>query len=119
MIMKTSTPWLALAALAVASTAAAQPHIPGYVSEGEAAAAEAAARQRQVDLENRLNALDAQRRADEGVRSLRDMSEGSRLSFAPPQGPRTPPLASGMATIPDDRLAASNARVRAAAENRR
>ncbi|MFN3523560.1 MAG: hypothetical protein ACK4YQ_15040 [Phenylobacterium sp.] len=112
---------LILAGLAAsAAPAAAQApggYIPGYVTEGEAAAAEAAARQRQVDLENRLNALEAARRADEAVRTLREQSARSTLSFAPPPGPRAVP--EGLATIPDERLARSNQRVREAAANRR
>lgn len=92
---------------------------PGYVADGDFAEALAAQRRRDVALENRLNALDAQRRADEGVSALREQSARATLSFAPPPGPRATPDAGDMATIPDARLSQSNARVRQAAENRR
>jgi len=110
-----------LLALMIAAPAAAQTP-PGYVTEGEWAAAEAAARQREVALENRLNALDAARRAEEGIQALREQSERARspsLSEPYVTAPRALPDPGGMATIPDSRLARSNARVREAAENRR
>jgi len=111
-----------LVVLAAAAPAAAQTlpvYPPGYVTDGELAAAQAEQRRRDVALENRLNAQDAQRRADEGVSDLRDLSSRSTLSFAPPPGPRAAPDAAAMATIPDARLSQSNARVREAAKNRR
>lgn len=115
--MRISILVLALAA-GVAAPAVAQ-IAPGYPSDGDFAEAQAAQRRREVALDNRLNALDAQRRADEAVSALREQSAQARLPFAPPPGPRAAPDAGGMATIPDARLSQSNARVREAAENRR
>ena len=78
-------------------------------------------RQRSVALENQLFSLEA-RVATERLRDL----EVQQSRHAPPAAlppadyaPRTSPAASGYASIPDESLAASNARVREASRNRR
>ena len=75
-------------------------------------------RQRSIALENDLNALDARVQSQERLQGLQAQ-----------RGPTLAPLASDVkppaldmgsyATIPDAALAASNARVREAAQNRR
>lgn len=117
--MRALTLLLLLAAAAPAAAQVPAPLEPGYADRAEWAAAQEAARRREVALENQLNAQDAARRADEGVRALQGQADRAQLSFVSPPGPPAAPRASDMATIPDARLAASNARVRAAASNRR
>jgi hypothetical protein len=111
---------LGLIGLAVSASAAAQTPFalpPGAVLPGEYANQMELDRQRMVNLQNELNARDATRRADEAVRSL----ALPPLPSPPvrPQAEAGNGLAPTPAEIPDDRLAASNARVRAAAAVRR
>jgi hypothetical protein len=109
---------LCLALLAAPATVAAQtatPRVPDDVWMQQQLD-----RQRAVALENELNAREATRRADEAVRSLQAMGQASSTpSFDVTPAPRTPPPPGAIVSIPDARLAASNARVKAAAENRR
>jgi hypothetical protein len=76
-------------------------------------------RQRMVALENELNARDAARRAEAAVRTLAPPPLPLPLAGSSTTGGHAIASASSGASIPDDRLAASNARVRAAADNRR
>lgn len=76
-------------------------------------------RQRAIALENELNAREAARRAEEAVRTLQAQSRAAPLTFDVTPAIRSTPAPASMAVIPDDWLAASNARVKAAAENRR
>lgn len=79
-------------------------------------------RQRSVALENQLFSLEARVATEQRLRDL----EVQQSRHAPPAAlppadyaPRTSPAASGYASIPDESLAASNARVREASPNRR
>lgn len=80
------------------------------------------ANQRAVALENQLSALEARIRTEEGLRTLREQAARPYLPGSDqPYGAHPPAVGDtgALATIPDDRLAASNARVREAAANRR
>ena len=75
-------------------------------------------RQRDVVLHNELMVLDARVRTDQAVRDLQDQRANPPLRSLPALG-AAPIDPQAYAAIPDDRLAASNARVRAAARNTR
>ncbi|WP_374572698.1 hypothetical protein [Phenylobacterium sp.] len=114
---------LAVFAAALAGPALAQTP-PDLVSQGDLAIqnaeAQAAANRREVSLENRLNAQDAALRAETAVRALQDQSAQAATAIPPPALAGAASVSLGdMASIPDERLAASNARVREAAQNRR
>lgn len=79
-------------------------------------------RRRAVALENQFFSLESRVATDQRLREL----EVQQSRHAPPAAlpppdyvPRTSPAGLGYATIPDDRLAASNDRVRDASRNRR
>jgi hypothetical protein len=76
-------------------------------------------RQRSVALENQLNTLDARVQSQERLQGL-EAARG-RPTLAPLQSAVQPPALNmgNYATIPDAALAASNARVREAAQNKR
>ncbi len=73
-------------------------------------------RMRDIEQSNRLLALEAQVRTEQAIRQV----EAQRISpVLPEPDPRGPPSrvgAGGFVSIPDDRLAASNARVREASK---
>lgn len=103
-----------IAALTAASPVAAQ--VPLAIQrDNELWAQQQAARQREVATYNEFIALDARVRADQALRDLERQTRDSRLPPADPAQLRT----SQPAAIPDDRLEASNARVREASRNRR
>jgi hypothetical protein len=82
------------------------------------------ARQRGVALQNELMALDARIRTEQTIRDVQAQGRTVRLPTPqerqPPPPSRPPPFDAGqVASIPDQALAASNARVREAAGNRR
>ncbi|MBA4013287.1 MAG: hypothetical protein C0481_15590 [Phenylobacterium sp.] len=75
-------------------------------------------RQRSVALENDLNSLDARVQSQERLQGLQDQRGPTLAPLASEVKP--PPLNMGSyASIPDAALAASNARVREASQNRR
>jgi hypothetical protein len=77
-------------------------------------------RQRSIELENRLNALDARLQTERSLRNLEvQQSRHAPARSIPPDDARPSSRSPGYASIPDDRLAASNARVRDASRNRR
>jgi hypothetical protein len=87
---------------------------------GERDAELAAARQRDVSLHNDLTTLDARIRTDQALRDTepgRAAQPARLLRSVRGAAPRPDP--GPYVSIPDDRLAASNARVKAAAQNRR
>lgn len=113
------------AALAAASPAAAQTSIGFQQNLDDARRSlefsmqQEQARQRDVGLANELNMLDSRVRADQAVRDLQALRLRPPLPPSDPNAP-LPVLDTGqLAQIPDAALAASNARVRAAAANRR
>jgi hypothetical protein len=117
---------LALAALAAAGPAAAQ--LPSTVQDqilrNELAAQQRLEQQRQVAIDNQLMALEAQARASQGIAASQAQSARPYIPL-----PSAGPSVSGgraeaavdtskLASIPDDRLAASNAAVRAVTQPR-
>jgi hypothetical protein len=112
-----------VAALAVATPAAAQ-GLRGLTlqHDAELQGQRDLARQRDVELNNRLSRLEAGEQTDQALHD----APGLRLpSLAPPPIPTDPnaPLPvidmGKMVSIPDSILADSNARARAASQNRR
>ncbi|RAK56565.1 hypothetical protein [Phenylobacterium deserti] len=82
------------------------------------------ARQREIATSNELMALDARLRTERGIADVRAQALSPRLPSAPQNQiyPGAPPArldTSGLASIPDDRLAESNRRVREASARRR
>jgi type IV secretory pathway VirJ component len=113
---------LAPAALGLAAPATAQPFRDLELArDAQAQAAAVAARNRDIALSNELSNLQARLQTDEALNHL----QAQRISPPVPMtpfDPKAPPPKidlSQMASIPDAALAQSNARVRAAADNRR
>lgn len=81
------------------------------------------ARQREITTSNELMALDARLRAEQGMADVRAQAISPRLPSAPQNQVYAPPPAqidtSRLASIPDDRLADSDRRVREASGGRR
>lgn len=80
-----------------------------------------ALRQQQIGVNNELNARDAQVQTERNLGLLRSLSVPRYAPPAPPQDAATPAAPVDMGpyiSIPDDKLAASNARVKAAAGER-
>jgi hypothetical protein len=111
-----------LAGLAAAAPAAAQDWSAlTYARDGERAAAEQAARQRDIAISNELSRLQTQAQT---TQTLSDLASARVTPTVPtvPFNPKAPPPkldTSKLAEIPDSVLADSNAKVRAASENRR
>ncbi len=110
---------LALSALS-AGAALAQVSPAQMARENDLWAQQQLQNQRAVALENQVNALDARLGTEVRLRELQ--AQASRPDLTPPSDPqaRMAPLDPGaFPSIPDDVLAASNARVREASQNRR
>ncbi len=116
---------IVLACLAVAAPAVAQPDTLALSLQRDAELQSQAdlARQREVELNNRLSTLEAQQQTNQALHDIDALRQRPPLptiydpNAAPP---RVAPFApDALVSIPDDALAASNARVRAAAANRR
>jgi hypothetical protein len=113
-----------LLGMAVAGSAAAQS--PGFRQQMDSQAQtdllraqqDLAARQ-QVQLQNDLFRLEAQQRTQQSLSDLDAQTRSPQLPPPPAGGPFPSIDVSGLASIPDSKLAESNARVRAAAENHR
>lgn len=109
-------------AAALALTGAAQAQPLSLQSETELRAEQMLAHQRSVALQNEIQALDARVRTEQALRNLEVQRGPSTTRLyqdeATQARPAPPPAPRGFASIPDDRLAASNARVREAARNR-
>jgi hypothetical protein len=108
--------------LAAAGPAAAQPYLGLQLSRDAQAAADAqAARSRDIAVTNELSALQAHAQTDQALANL----QAARISPTVPTvpfNPKAPPPVIDprqIASIPDAALAASNARIRAAADNRK
>jgi hypothetical protein len=115
---------IVLIALAYAAPAAAQdPYALGLQRDAALQAQADLARQREVDLTNRLSTLEARQQTDQALSDIAALR--ARPSVPRIYDPNTPPAlsaavpAGAYASIPDSVLATSNARVRAAAANRR
>lgn len=108
----------ALAAGAASAAWAQNPYLDQQAAQLDAE--RAAARQRDIALHNDLMALDARLRTDQALRDTDPRLNAAPVYLLPPARGAPPRRDPGpYASIPDDRLAASNARVKAAAENRR
>ena len=121
--MRASVILLALTpvALSLAAPAAAQPFRNLELGrDAQAQADAAAARNRDIAITNELSNLQARLQTDQTLSQL----QAQRVSPPVPMaaaGPNAPPPKidlSQMASIPDAALAQSNARIRAAADNR-
>jgi hypothetical protein len=113
---------IVLAALGVAAPAAAQ-DFHGLAAQQEASRiAEAQAlRSRDITITNDLSTLQSRVQSNQTLNDIAGLRGTAPLPTIP-LGPYTPPPkidTSKLATIPDATLAQSNARVRAAADNRR
>ncbi len=115
-------PLILVAALSAAAPAAAQVNAERlYALQAEQAAAAEAARQRDIAITNELSRLQAQAQTTQTLADLAAMRAAPAVSSVP-FNPKAPPpkLDPGQfAQIPDAALADSDARVRAAAQNRR
>jgi hypothetical protein len=74
--------------------------------------------QRSIALENQFNALDARVQTEQRLRDVEVMRTRPSMTTKPGAAMDSPG-AGGFAAMPDDMLAASNARVREASQNRR
>ena len=114
-----------LASLACAAPVAAQtdPMMLSLQRDAELQAQANLARQREVELTNRLSTLEARQQTDQALSDIAALRQRPAMpSIYDPNAPppeRAPVPAAAYASMPDAALAASNARVRAAAENRR
>ena len=110
-------------ALACAAPAAAQPDPLTLQRDAELQAQADQARRRDVELTNRLSTLEATQQTNQALSDIAALRQRPPMPTiydpnAPP--PRAAPLPPGaLVSIPDAMLADSNARVRAAAANRR
>ncbi|WP_372784378.1 hypothetical protein [Phenylobacterium sp.] len=111
---------LGVAAIAAPVTAQDYRGLPLQQEAGRVADAQAA-RSRDIALTNELSALQARVQGDQALGDVAALRVSPAVPVIP-LGPYTPPPkidVSKLATIPDTTLAQSNARVRAAADNRR
>lgn len=120
--MRVSVILLALSLAGLAAPATAQPFRNLELARDAQAQAEAvAARNRDIGVTNELSNLQARLQTDQTLSNL----QAQRVSPPAPAviyNPGAPPPKidlSQMASIPDSALAQSNARIRAAADNRR
>ena len=120
---------LALAALssaALSSAAGARAQSPGLMEQRrlEALASQIQAQQdlaarQAVIQQTQIQALDAQLRSQRALAEVAAQGASPRVAPLPPGAPALAGGIGGYASIPDAALAASDARVRAAADNRR
>lgn len=114
---------IVLICLACATPAAAQLNPLVLQRDAELQAQADQARRREVELSNRLSTLEATQQTNQALSDIAAMRQRPPLptiydpNAEPPRAAALPP--GSFASIPDDTLAASNARVRAAAANRR
>jgi len=83
-------------------------------------AREAMANRQAVGVQNQLSSLDAQARTERSLAGVRGQTSAPAIPQSIPQYQGAPPVfidGGALASIPDDKLAASNARVREAARN--
>ena len=109
--------------LACAAPAVAQPDALILQRDAELQAQADQARRRDIELNNRLSTLEATQQTNQALSDIAAMRQRPPLptiydpNVTPPRAAALP--AGSFVQIPDDTLAASNARVRAAAANRR
>lgn len=115
---------LVLALTLAAPAAAFGQDLNSMMLENQMRAEQEMARQRGVALHNEFMALDARVRSEQAIRDAQVQGRTLRLPTPserqPPPAATAPPFDPGqIASIPDEALAASNARVREASQNRR
>ena len=114
---------IVLICVACAAPAAAQPDPLILQREAELQAQTDQLRRRDVEITNRLSTLEATQQTNQALSDIAAMRQRTPLPtiYDPnAEPPRAAPLPPGaFVSIPDATLAASNARVRAAAANRR
>lgn len=111
---------IVLVALSFAPAAAAQDSFALTAQRDAELHAQAdAAHQREVELTNRLSTLEARLQTDQAISDIAALRQRPALPLAYDLRRPVPAVAPTYASIPDDKLAASNAAVRAAAANRR
>jgi hypothetical protein len=111
-----------LMALSWAAAAGAQDYRAiSLARDAELNAGIQAARSRDIVITNELSALQSRMQTNQALSDIAALRAAPPLpTVAPPPGGPAPVIdISQLATIPDATLAASNARVRAAADNRR
>lgn len=111
---------LALPLLAASSAAFAQTDHQILAREQELMVQQQMLQQRSIALENQLSAMEARVRTEQALSDLRvqRLTPPIRLPQDPAANPPTI-MQGGFASVPDDRLADSNRRVREASGNRR
>jgi hypothetical protein len=115
----------ALLVLAMAGPAAAQPYLNLQARDAQIQHDLDALRYRDVQVTNELAAAQARAQADQAVSNLQAGRAAANLSYAlapaARSGAAAPPVVdtTKLVSIPDAALAQSNARIRAAADNRR
>lgn len=111
---------LALALLTTAGPAFAQTDHRTLAREQELRVQQQMLQQRSIALENQLNAIDARVRTEQALSDLRVQQLTPPLRLPDDPAAISPSIAQGgFASVPDDRLADSNRRVREASGNRR
>jgi hypothetical protein len=107
-------------ALLLAAPAAAQDYLGLTLQRDAERVADAeAARQRDIATANQLSVVDALARTDQALRQIQAQSQSVPAPVVRPGGPAPVIDTRQLAAIPDAVLASSNARVRAAAANRK
>jgi hypothetical protein len=111
---------LVLLTLATAGPAVAQPYLGVQARDAQTQADLQALRYRDVQITNELAAMQARAQAEQALSNLQAGRSAPILSHAVRgSGPPSVVDTSKLVSIPDSILAQSNARVRAAADNRR
>ncbi len=118
--MRALIPILALSCVAGAAQAQDYRALT-QANDAERVAAEAAARQRDIALTNELSALQARAQSEQHLSDLAALRARPTLPSVVLDPNAPPPVidTSKLAAIPDATLADSNAKVRAAADNRK
>jgi hypothetical protein len=109
---------LALAGPAAAQSPGARQQMELQMQTDMLRAQQDLAARQQLLQQNELFRLDAQQRTQQSLSDLQAQTRSPQLAPPPASGPYPSIDVSGLASIPDSTLAESNARVRAAAENR-
>ncbi|MDO9433196.1 MAG: hypothetical protein Q7T84_18000 [Phenylobacterium sp.] len=112
---------ISLAVLAVsAPSALAQVDHRAAMRDLDLTAQQQMQQQRSIALENQFNALDAKVQTEQRIREVDIMRTRPSLTLPPKAAPAADQVGmAGFASMPDDMLAGSNARVREASQNRR
>ncbi|HEY8571988.1 hypothetical protein [Phenylobacterium sp.] len=113
---------LTAALAACAPPALAQTSLQDLTLQAEIMAQQQLLQQRTIGIENQLMAMEARQRAEQGIATVEAQKARPYIPVAPvfvPSVAAQPAPSPGLVSIPDDRLAASNAAVRQAQQPRR